>query len=203
LSSLKLIIDDSSRFYDSTSTRLRQSLHELRNFRCRWQEWRVFDKMTQNNTEKCHFFNSSEFQFRQCCAMHMHILSIKSLSRQHQLMLETQSSWTRRDCSIVVSQTLTEDVIRLLATASRHSFVDDTVEKTLRVMWDIYLIDLDAQMIALSRLHLACALVVTMMITQHFVNNSCHANEAKNRRSAMSRKQKNAERERQKDRASL
>ncbi len=57
-SSLKLIVDDSSIVHGSASTRLRQSLHELRNFRCRWQEWRVFSKMTQNGTGKCHLFNS-------------------------------------------------------------------------------------------------------------------------------------------------
>ncbi len=140
---------------------------------------------------------------RQCCAEHMHILSIKSQPRQHQLMPETQSSWTRRDCSIVASQTSTEDVIRSLTTASRHLFAGGTVGNTLRMMWGICSIDLDAQAIALSRLHLARALVVAMAIAQHPVNNSCHANEARNRRAFEGRKQKDAERERQKGRESL
>ena len=160
----------------------------------------------QNDTEqhrKMSYLQRLKSRFRQCWAKHMHILSIKSLSRQHQLMSKIQSSWIRWDCSIVTSQTSAEDVIRSLATASRYSFIDDTVENTIRMMWDICLIDLDAQTIALSRLHLACALVMMMMITQQFVNKSCHANEVRNRRSAIGRKQKNAEKERQKDQESL
>ncbi len=142
-------------------------------------------------------------RFRQCWAVHMNILSIKPLPRQHQLVPETQPSWTRRGCSIAASQASAGDVIRSLATASRHSFAGGTVENTLRMVWGICSIDLDAQAIALGRLHLARALVVAMTIAQHPVNNSCHANEARNRRPAMGRKQKNAERERQKGRGSL
>ncbi len=177
-----------------------------------FMSWGIFDADGKNEgcSTKWHrtaqenvISSTAKSRFRQCCAEHMHILSIKSQSRQHQLMSETQSSWTRRDCSIVASQASTEDVIRSLTTASRHLFADNTVENTLRIMWDICSIDLDAQAIALSRLHLARALVVTMTITQHLVNNSCHANEARNRRAFESRKQKNAERERQKDRGSL
>ncbi len=177
-----------------------------------FMSWEIFDADDKNEecstkwhrtTQKNVVSSTVKSRFRQCCAKHMHILSIKSQSHQHQLMPETQSSWTKWDCSIVASQTLTEDVIRSLTTASRHLFVDDTVENTLRMMWDICSIDLDAQAIALSRLHLACALVVTMMIAQHLVNNNCHANEARNRRAFENRKQKNAERERQKDRESL
>jgi len=52
----------------------------------------MFDKMAQDGTGKYHLFNSPEFQSRQCCAVHMHILSIKPLPRQHQLMPETQPS---------------------------------------------------------------------------------------------------------------
>lgn len=95
---------------------------------------------------------------------------------------------------------MAKDVIKSLATASRHSFVDDIVENTLRVMWDICSIGLDAQAIALGRLHLPRALVVAMAIAQHIVDNNCHANEAKNRRSTMSRKQKDAKRGREEDR---
>ncbi len=177
-----------------------------------FMSWRIFDADDKNEecltkwhrmTQKNVVSSTIKSRFRQCCAKHMHILSIKSQSRQHQLMSETQSSWTKRDCSIVASQISTEDVIRSLTTASRHLFVDDTVENMLRMMWDICSIDLDAQTIALSRLHLACALVVTMMIIQHLMNNSCHANEARNKRAFKSRKQKNAERERQKDRESF
>ncbi len=148
-----------------------QHRHDWDNLFMSWEIFNADDKneecltkwhrMTQKNV----ISSTVKFRFRQCCAEHMHILSIKSLSRQHQLMSETQSSWTRQDCSIVASQTSTENVIRSLTTASRHSFINDTVENTLRVMWDICSIDLDAQTIALSRLRLACALVVTIMIT--------------------------------------
>ncbi len=159
--------------------------------------------MAQDGTGKCHLSNSPGFQSRQCCAVHMHILSIKPLPRQHQLMPETQPSWTRRGCPIAVSQAPAGDVTRPLATASRHPFAGGTVGKTLRVVWGIYSIGLGAQAIALGRLHLARALVVTMAIAQHPVNNSCHANGAGNRRPAMGRKQKNAERGRQEGRGSL
>lgn len=53
---------------------------------------------------------------------------------------------------------------------------------------------LDAQVIVLSRLHLVRALVVTMTMTQQLVNNSCHANRTRSKRSAVNRKLKNAER---------
>lgn len=173
-------------------------LHELKTFRCRWQEWRVFDKRAQNDTGKMSSLSQFNSRFRQCCAMHMHALSIESLSRQHQSMLQTQLSETWQDCSIVTSQT-SADVNRQLATASRFSFVDDAVENTLEMMWDIYLMSLDAQVIVLSRLHLVCALVVTMTMTQQLVNNSCHANRTRSKRSAVNRKLKNAEREKRED----
>ncbi len=177
-----------------------------------FMSWGIFDADDKNEgcstkwhrtTQKNVVSSTVKSRSRQCCAEHMHILSIKPQSRQHQLMPETQSSWTRRDCSIAASQTSAEDVIRSLTTASRHLFVDDTVENTLRVMWGICSIDLDAQTIALGRLHLARALVVAMTIAQHPVNNSCHANGARNRRASEGRKQEDAERERQKGRGSL
>jgi len=58
-------------------------------------------------------------------------------------------------------------------------------------------------MIALNKLHLAYALVVMMMIAQHFVNNNYHINETRNRRSAMNRKQKNVKRETERSRITL
>jgi len=144
-----------------------------------------------------------KFRFRQCWAVHMHILSIKPLPRQHQLVPETQPSWIRRGCSIAASQASAEDVIRPLATASCHQFADGKVGNTIRMVWGICSIGVGAQAIALSRLHLARALVVAMTIAQHAMYNSCHANGARNRRPAMGRKQEDAERERQEGQGSL
>jgi len=45
----------------------------------------MFNAMTQDGTGKYHLFNS-QVPIQACCAEHMHILSIKPLSRQHQLM---------------------------------------------------------------------------------------------------------------------
>ncbi len=140
---------------------------------------------------------------RQCWAVHMHILSIKPLPRQHQLVPETQPSWIRRGCPIAASQAPAGDVTRPLATASRHQFAGGTVGNTVRVVWGICSIGLGAQAIALSRLRLARALVVAMAIAQHAMNNSCHANGARSRRPAMGRKQEDAERGRQEGQGSL
>lgn len=125
----------------------------------------------------------------------MHAFSIESLSHQYQLMLKTQLSWIKQDCLIITSQTIAKDVIKSLVTASHHLFINDAVENTLKIMWDIYSMSLDAQMMILSRLHLAHALVVTMTMTQHRVRNNCHANKVRSKRSVVNRILKNAERE--------
>ena len=99
----ELIVDDSSIVYGLTSARLRQSSSWAGVFSM--QMARMKD-VRQNDTERHRKMSSLQqlkFRFRQCCAVHMHILSIKPLSRQHQLMPETQSSWTRRGCSIAAS----------------------------------------------------------------------------------------------------
>ncbi len=101
--SSELIVDDSSIVYGLASARLRQSPSWAEVFSM--QMTRMKD-VRQNDTERHRKMSSLQqlkSRFRQCCAVHMHILSIKSLPRQHQLMPETQSSWTRRGCSIVAS----------------------------------------------------------------------------------------------------
>ena len=155
----------------------------------------------QENTErhrKLSSLSQLKFSFRQCCAMHMHVLFIESLSRQHQLMLETQSNWTEQCDSIVASQTSAEDVIRSLTTVSRHSFVSDAVKNMLKMMWNICSIDLDSQTIILSRFYLARALVVTMTMIQHFMKTICRVKRTRSKRSAVSKKLMNAEKKNQK-----
>ncbi len=101
--SSELIVDDSSIVYDLTSTRLRQSSSWAERFLMQMTRTK---SVRQNDTERHRKMSSLQqlkFRFRQCCAAHMHILSIKSLSRQHQLMPKIQSSWTKWDCSIVAS----------------------------------------------------------------------------------------------------
>ncbi len=53
---------------------------------------------------------------------------------------------------------------------------------------------LGAQVVVLGRLHLVRALVVAMAMAQQPVNNSCHANRTRSKRSAVDRKLKDAER---------
>ncbi len=65
--------------------------------------------------------------------MHVHALSIEPLPRQHQPMLQTQPSGTRRGCSIAASQA-PADVNRQLATASRPPFAGGAVGNTLGVV---------------------------------------------------------------------
>jgi len=93
----------------------------------------MFDKRAQDDTGKMLSLPQLNSRFKQCCAMHVHALSIESLPRQHQSMLQTQSSETRRDCPIAASQA-PADVNKQLATTSRPPFVGDAVGNTLEVM---------------------------------------------------------------------
>lgn len=154
----------------------------------------MFDKRTQNDTKKYHFFNSSTFDSNsaaQCTCMFF-------LSSHCHVNINWCFKLSRAELDEIASQT-SAYVIRQLATTSRSSLIDDAIKNTLEMMWDIYSMSLDAQIIILSRLHLARVLVVTMTMFQHFLNNSCHANRARSKRSAVNRKLKNAEKEERED----
>ncbi len=99
----ELIVDDSSIVYDLASARLRQSPSWAGVFSMQMARMKGVRQNGTGRHRKMSPLQQPKSRSRQCCAVHMHILSIKPLPRQHQLVPETQPSWTRRGCPIATS----------------------------------------------------------------------------------------------------
>ncbi len=99
----ELIVDDPPIVYGLASARLRQSPSWAGGFSMQMARTKGVRQNGTGRHRKMSPLQQPKSRSRQCCAAHMHILSIKPLPRQHQLVPETQPSWTRRGCPIAAS----------------------------------------------------------------------------------------------------